>query len=111
VVFSGVRNRPIASAAERRIRDAGSATCEKSLLNGAHRTLRGRLGMVPAADVESAVGDEKQELLGSRPPHIAGLSAPTARGLLGGALDRDDDVAELEPAPGRGRKGRLGAAM
>ena len=70
-------------------------------LESAHRGLLGRLGVVPAADVERAVGHEEPQLVGRRPADVAGLAAAAGRGLLDRALDRDDDVAEMGRGPGQ----------
>ena len=63
--------------------------------------------MVPAADVERAVDGQQEELLGRRPIHIPGLTAAALPGLGHGPLDRDDQVAEVGPEPGRQGEGLL----
>ena len=75
-------------------------------LQGAHRGLLGRFGMVPAAQVQRAVDREQPELVGRRPADVAGLAATALDGLLDRPLDRDDDVAEMQAPAGRQRKGR-----
>jgi hypothetical protein len=41
-----------------------AAASEKAQLQGSHRRLLGRLGVIEAAEVERAVGDEKPQLVG-----------------------------------------------
>ena len=53
------------------------------------------VGVVPAADVERAVGHEQAQLVGGRPADVAGLAAAARLGLLARPLDGDDDVAEV----------------
>src|SRR4051794_31698216 len=82
---------------------------EEPLLERAQRGLLGRLGVIPAADVERAVGHEQAQLSRRGPVDIAGLAAVAARRLVDRPLDRDDDVAEMRPAPGRtGEERRIG---
>src|SRR6187431_2278311 len=69
---------------------------EESLLERAHRGLFGRLGVVPAAQMEHAVGHEEPELVDRRPADVAGLAAPAGLGLADRALDRDRDVADVD---------------
>ena len=73
-------------------------------LEAAHRGLFGRVGVVPAADVERAVDHEEPQLVGRRPADVAGLAAAAGLGLLDRPLDRDDDVAEMRSAAGRQRE-------
>ena len=70
-------------------------------LEGAHRGLLGRFGVVPAADVERAMGREEAKLVGSGRAHVAGLAAAAGPGLLGSAFDGNDDVAEMPTAARR----------
>ena len=57
--------------------------------------------MVPAADVEGAVGRQEQQFVGLRPMPVARLAATAGFGLLDGALDGDDDISEMLTAAGR----------
>ncbi len=66
---------------------AGSRRPEQLILEGAHGGLLCRLGVVPAADVEGAVGREEAQLVGGGPAHVAGLAAAAGLGLLGRPLD------------------------
>jgi hypothetical protein len=74
--------------------------CEEPGLEGAHRRFLGRFGVVPATDVEGAVGRQKAQLVGGGPADVAGLAAVAGLGLLDGALDGDDDVANVLSATG-----------
>ena len=104
-----------ALAAERR----GSTRCDASLRDGAtrrdqprqqasleraHRRLLVGLRVVPAADVQGAVGRRAGAARRRRPADVAGLAAPAGLGLLDRPLDRDDDVAEVGPAARRQRE-------
>ena len=85
---------------------------EEPLLQGAHRVPLSGIGVVPAADVQGAVGHEEPQLVGRRPADVAGLAAAALVGLGDGALDRD---RRCRPgAAGRRRQderaGRMGAA-
>ena len=51
-------------AAIREVRAAPASASQQPALEGAHRGLLGGLGVVPAADVERAVGHEEAELVG-----------------------------------------------
>src|SRR5690349_1674883 len=68
---------------------------KQPLLEGPHLSFLGRFGMVPATQMERAVGHEQPELVGRRPPDVAGLPAASGRRLVHRALDGDDDVAEV----------------
>src|SRR6478735_10677845 len=68
---------------------------EQVSLERAHRGLLVRLRVVPAADVERAVGHEEAELVASVPAHVAGVAAPSLLRLVDGPFDGDDDVAEV----------------
>ena len=65
-------------------------------LEGAHRCLLDRFGMIPTADVERAMRDEQAQLVRRRPADVAGLTATTGLRLLHGSLHRHDDVAQVE---------------
>ena len=67
----------------------GSVGGEELPLERAHRRLFGGFRMIPAADVERAVGRKETELVGRRPGDVAGLAAPSGLGLLRRALDGD----------------------
>src|SRR6185436_16548060 len=70
-------------------------------LESPHRGLFGGFGVVPAADVEGAVGRQEAQFVRRGPSHVACLATVAGLGLLGGALDGDHDVAEVRPAAGR----------
>ena len=55
---------------------------EQPLLQGAHCGLLGGLGVVPAADVERAVGHEEAELVAGVPAHVARVAAPSLLRLV-----------------------------
>ena len=76
-------------------RGQGIGHPEQPALEGAHRGLLVRLGVVEAADMERAVRDEEAELFGGGPADIAGVAAAAGLGLLAGALDRDHEVAKV----------------
>ncbi len=77
---------------------------EQTPFERAHGGLLGRLRVVQAADVKCAVGDQQAQLVGRGPADVAGLTATTGFGLLGGPLDRHDDVTERGPATRRQRE-------
>ena len=95
-----------------RQRTLATGARQEPLLKRAHFALLGRVGVVPAADVERAVGHEQAELVGTGPADVAGLAAATLARLLDRPLDRDDDVAQMDAAAGRAdeddRVGRAG---
>ena len=74
---------------------------EQAALQVAHRGFLVRSGVVPAAHVERAVGDEEAQLVGGRPAHVPGLTAPARAGLVDRPFHRDDDVAEVRSGAGR----------
>src|SRR5450759_2453944 len=72
---------------------SGSPGGEDRPLQRPHCGLLGGLRVVPAAEVEPAMDHEQAD--------VAGLAAAALGRLEDGALDGDDDVAEMEPRPRR----------
>ena len=95
--------RSMASGWPRAARRAQQATLQRP-----HRGLLVGLRVVPAADVQDAMGDEQPQLVGGGPADVAGVAATTGLRLFHRPLHRHDDVAEVQPAARRqGEERRL----
>ena len=68
-----LRRRP-ASAGHAGTRPSGA---QQATFECPHRRLLGRLGVVPAADVQRPVGHQQPQFVGGRPAHVPGLAATT----------------------------------
>src|SRR6476646_1552421 len=89
------------SALDKRAARRLSRPREELILEGAHGGFLCGFGVVPAADVERAVGREEAQLVGCGAAGVAGLAASARLGLFDGTLDRDHDVAQVLPSTGR----------
>src|SRR5690348_11843171 len=83
-----------ASRARRSTSALASGAGQQPLLQAAHRALLADVGVIPAAQVERAMGHEQPELVSRRPPDIAGLPSLTGGRLVHRPLDGDDEIAE-----------------
>jgi hypothetical protein len=81
---------------------------EESPLERTHRSFFGRIRVIPAAEVQSAMSHEQPELVGRRPSDVSGLTATPSVRLLDRALDGHHDVADRLPNARRQRESPRG---